>query len=107
MFRAASDHEPNIIVHYGGEKISVEEYLNETPPIMYRSDLSAIQGLSSYPLPLVLEPFPNGSFESVDWQATNVEINSEKTPPAEVNVSLQSYEPAALSRNTVDLHSKC
>jgi len=80
MFQAASDHEPDIAIHYGSEKISVDEYLNETPPIMYRSDLSVVQGLNSYPIPLALEPFPNGAFEVVDWRAANVEITSEKLP---------------------------
>ncbi len=80
MFQAATDHEPDIIVHYGSEEISVEEYLNEIPPLMYRSDLSAIQGQTLSPTPLALEPFPNDSFEAVDWRTANVEITSEKVP---------------------------
>lgn len=82
LFQPLSADEPGLVVQYGSEEISIEEYLNETLPTLHRSDLSAIEGPSLYPAPLALEPFDNSSFEVVDWASAGVEITSEKTASA-------------------------
>jgi len=78
LFYPASGDQPDLIVHRGNEEVAMEEYLNEEIPTLYCSDLSAIEGQSLFPVPEVLEPFDNESFETVDWAAAGVEIVAEK-----------------------------
>ena len=78
LFQPASDNEPDMIVHRGNEDITITEYLNEETPSFYCSDLSAIEGRSLYPVPDNLQPFNDGSFETVDWTAAGVDITKEK-----------------------------
>jgi hypothetical protein len=79
LFQPRSAEEPTLVVQYGSDEIPFEEYLNESMPTLYRSDLSAIEGPSLYPAPAALEAFDNNLFEVVDWNAAGVEITSEKT----------------------------
>ena len=80
LFQAASDDEPDVVVHRGNEDISLTEFLNEESPSFYCSDLSAIEGQSLYPAPGNLEPFNNEMFETVNWQGAGVDITREKVP---------------------------
>ncbi|HTV53746.1 MAG TPA: DEAD/DEAH box helicase family protein, partial [Terriglobia bacterium] len=80
LFCPASDDEPDLVVHRGNEDITISEYLNEESPSFFCSDLSAIEGLSYYPVPHNLEPFSDEAFETVDWRAAGVDITCEKKP---------------------------
>jgi superfamily II DNA or RNA helicase len=82
FFRAASATEPDLLVEIGSEETPIEDYLNEVFPTIYRSDLSAIEGQSLYPMPPALQVFDNNSFETVDWATAGVEITSEKVATA-------------------------
>ena len=78
LFQAASEDEPDLVVHRGNEDVWMEDCLNEELPSFYTSNLSAIEGQSFFPVPNDLEPFGNNSFETVDWAEARVDITKEK-----------------------------
>ncbi len=82
FFRAASPNEPELVVELGSEEVPIADYLNESLPSIYCSDLSSIEGQSIYRREPAQQPFENNSFETVDWDAAGVEITSEKTASA-------------------------
>jgi superfamily II DNA or RNA helicase len=78
LFQAASPDEPDLIVHRANEDITVQEYLNEELPSFFCSDLSAIEGLSRFPTPTVLQAFSDDLVEVIDWEVADVDITREK-----------------------------
>jgi superfamily II DNA or RNA helicase len=78
MFRAATEDQPDLVVHRGNEDVWIQEYLNEELPSFYTSNLSAIEGTSFFPVPADLEPFGNDAFETVNWAQEGVDITKEK-----------------------------
>jgi len=78
LFQAATEDQPDLVVHRANEDVWIEDYLNEELPSFYTSDLSAIEGTNFFPVPTDLEPFANDSFESVDWAQAAVDIAKEK-----------------------------
>ena len=78
LFQAASPDGPELRVQYSAQEVSIEDYLNEVWPTLYRSDLSSIEGQSLFSAPAVVEPFDSASVETVDWRAANVDITAEK-----------------------------
>jgi superfamily II DNA or RNA helicase len=78
LFRAATEDQPDLVVHRANEDVWMQDYLNEELPSFYTSDLSAIEGTSFFPVPADLEAFSNDSFETVDWAHAGVNIEREK-----------------------------
>ena len=78
LFQAATDDQPDLVVHRANEDVWMQDYLNEELPSFYTSSLSAIEGTSFFPVPADLEAFGNDSFETVDWVQAGVDITKEK-----------------------------
>ena len=82
FFEAATEHEPDLTVHFRNVDTPIGEFLNEELPIFLTSDLSSIEGTSIFHSPTDLELIGADAFEVIDWHGAGVDIEMEKPDEA-------------------------
>lgn len=99
-----AENDTEIVLDGIWDGVPLATYLNQNPPTFYTADFTCLDGFTVHAVsPAAAVPFDADRFETRDWAAQNVDIESEIECPTDGRRSIHRYLEDELAAGTEDV----